>query len=112
MKNLLKQALMEYKENHKNDSEVQMEKLDYLIEKNEKDLLCSPYLAIAYGEVEFYLESIEDDEELKEDYDFIKNNIDKVAEGVNSEIMSIDSIWSDYHETIEEVVEKMRPKSE
>ena len=80
MKNLLKQALMEYKENHKNDSEVQMEKLDYLIEKNEKDLLCSPYLAIAYGEVEFYLESIEDDEEFEKVEAYIESLEDETED--------------------------------
>lgn len=115
MKELLKQALMEYKENHKGDPNVKMDDLEYLIQRNEKDYLCNCYLAVASGELDTYIEYMEDclddyvDEELeekKEEIAYAKEHYDEIVRDVNSKVMSRDSIWLIYSDVVENAVKR------
>ena len=59
MKNILRQALMEYKENHKNDPSVDIEKINALIERNENEYLTNTYMGLAEWELECFMEYLD-----------------------------------------------------
>lgn len=109
MEKLLTKALMEFKENHKNDTDINMEELNKLIEKSEKGYLTKPYLTMALYELESHIESHEQDadhgdEQAKAIVDLYKEKKDELIERVYDEIQSDDHIWEHVWQDIEDVL--------
>lgn len=109
MEKLLTKALMEFKENHKNDTDIDMKELNELIEKSEKGYLTRPYLTMAFYELESHVESREQDaeygdEQAKAIVDLYKEKKDELIERVYDEIQSDDHVWEHVWRDIEDVL--------
>ena len=106
MKELLKQALAEFKANHDGDTKVDMAKVDELIKMDEKGYLMDPYLAIAERELEGQLDWMEDDEDYEKIVETIRADKDEVVGLIYDEIQSDDYIWDNLLGDVRKVIDE------
>ena len=106
MKNILRQALTEYKENHKNDTSVDIEKVNTLIERNENEYLTNPYMGLAEWELEGFMNYLDTDSETDQNkLKVINAHKSEVVKKICDFVHQDDEIWNDYTCDIEEIID-------
>lgn len=111
MKNILRQALVEYKEKHENDTSVDIEKINTLIERNENDYLTNPYMGLAEWELEGFMEYLDNGSITNQRIlEVINAHKPEVIEKIYGLTHQDDDIWDVYTKDIEFILNKFLEK--